>query len=117
MKGNKDIEAKLLDERKALEELEQKRKKLDEKIAQKKKKIEDYENIQKTQLYENMDKQLGTLGLSREELLNALMNGDLIGLQDKIMNKQMDEIIEYHMESNEPSTADIDVTISNTSKE
>lgn len=83
-----DIETKIAEEKKALEDLEAKKKKLEEKIALKKKKIDDYENILMTKQYSDIDNQLDSLGVSREELLNALMNGDLLALQDRILNQQ-----------------------------
>lgn len=83
-----DIETKIAEEKKALEDLEAKKKKIEEKIALKKKKIDDYENILMTKQYSDIDNQLDSLGVSREELLNALMNGDLLALQNRILNQQ-----------------------------
>lgn len=90
----KDIETKILEEKKAIEELESKKKAIEEKIALRKQKVEDYENMRKAKQYSDMETQLDVLGLSREELLMALMKGDLLELQDKILNQQKGTTVE-----------------------
>ena len=79
-----DIELKIEEEKKALSELEEKRKKLDKRISEKQNKISDLEKMKQAKEYTEIDNKLDSLGLSREELLNALMKGDLSSLQNKI---------------------------------
>lgn len=79
-----DIKNKLEEEKKSLAELETKKKKLDEKILAKRKKIEEYTNLIQCKQYSELDSQLDSLGLSREALLMALKNNDLLSLQEAI---------------------------------
>lgn len=79
-----EIKTKLEEEKNAMQELESKKRKLDEKIAIKKKKIDEYERLIQSQMYSEIDKQLESLGLSREILLSGLQNGDLLTLQEMI---------------------------------
>ena len=72
-----EIKSKISLEREEIEELEKKKRKIDEKISIKQKKIKDYEKIIQTKEYVEIDNKLDELGLTREELLEALMNGDL----------------------------------------
>lgn len=78
-----EIKLKIEEEQKSIDVLIQKKQKIDEKINQKKKKIDDLEKMIQTKQYADIDSQLDSLGISREELLNALMSGDMLELLAK----------------------------------
>lgn len=82
-----EIKNKLGNEKKSLADLEVKKKKLEEKILAKKKKIDEYSNLIQCKQYTDIDNQLDNLGLSREALLMALKNNDLLSLQEAIENQ------------------------------
>lgn len=83
-----ELKVKIQEEEKALNDLEIKKKKIEDRISIKKKKIEDYRMIVQTRQYTDIDNQLDSLGVTREDLLEALANGDLNGLQNRILNHQ-----------------------------
>lgn len=82
-----ELNVKIEEEQKALDNIEEKKAKLEEKIDSKKKKIDDYKKMIQSIQYNQIDNQLEVLGLSKEELLNALMKGDLGSLQSKIVKE------------------------------
>ena len=82
-----EIKNKLGKEKNSLADLEVKKKKLEEKILAKKKKIDEYSNLIQCKQYTDIDNQLDNLGLSREALLMALKNNDLLSLQEAIENQ------------------------------
>lgn len=82
-----EIKSKLEGEKKALSDLETRKKKLDEKISAKKKKVDEYTNLIWCKQYADIDSQLDSLGVSRDELLAALKNNDLSSLQESIKNQ------------------------------
>lgn len=86
-----EIKNKLGNEKKSLADLEVKKKKLEEKILAKKKKIDEYSNLIQCKQYTDIDNQLDNLGLSRETLLMALKNNDLLSLQEAIENQSKAE--------------------------
>lgn len=81
----KDITDKLKDAEETLRELERKKRKIEEKILTEKKKIEDYKNLIQIRQYAEIDSQLDSLGVTKEELLLALKNNNIQALlsQDK----------------------------------
>lgn len=89
-----DINVKIEEEMKAIKELEEKRKKLDERISSKQKKVAEYKKMLQAKQYTDIGNQLDTLGISREDLLNALISGDLASLQDKIENEKNKTVVE-----------------------
>jgi hypothetical protein len=86
-----EIKNKLGKEKNSLADLEVKKKKLEEKILAKKKKIDEYSNLIQCKQYTDIDNQLDNLGLSREALLMALKNNDLLSLQEAIENQSKAE--------------------------
>lgn len=83
-----EIREKIIAEQKSLKTLEEKKKIIDTKIASKVKKIEDYQRMLQAKEYSDIDNKLESIGLSREDLINALVNNDLSSLQEKIKDEQ-----------------------------
>ena len=75
-------------EQKRLIDLQEKRQKLDEKIKASEDKIEKYTLIMNQRQFSEVTDVLSVKGLSLEEVLAAIKNGDFLSLQEKIKDKE-----------------------------
>ena len=82
------IEEKLIRERQNLNELEIKRNKKEEKIKERKKIIREYEMMLDQCRLSEANNIITANGLTLEEIMDAVKNGDLISLQEKIKEKK-----------------------------
>ncbi len=78
----------LTKEQAKLTELKEKRQKIDEKIKATETNILKYQGMLDQKKFSEVNDVLNSTGLSLEEVMSAIKNGDLLALQDKLLTKE-----------------------------
>lgn len=84
MKKENTLDSLIETEQKKLDKLENRRAEIEKKIRIAKTNIEKYKLMKNSQQFNSFSNTLSAKGISFEEILNALSEGDLLSLQEKI---------------------------------
>ena len=108
-----DIKDKVRKDEETLIQLKEKKAKLDEKIAKLEERIENNKVILNDMKFTEINNVIKSKGLSVDEILQAVKNGDLLAIQDKLEQRQQEQENENQQQEQEKENPVVDKVVSN----